>query len=123
MNERKIMVSEGMLSAAMVAVSGKSWSQLGLVEKMLEAALKWLSENPIIPSIEQAVDMYDKFPVNTTRNCCVEWQRRMFLSPEPAIPEEIKDLMMDRPHSDDILSHEEVNAAIMEAYQRGKAAR
>ncbi len=56
----------------------------------------------------------------------VEWQRRIFLAPEPEIPEEIKDLLSP---TDPITGvalltglTEHGKSVIIEAYRRGKEA-
>lgn len=85
MSEIKVVVPEKMLDAVNGAsVVAQNLHDESLFE-MLEAALRWLSENPIVPTVEQSSDMMEKFPVNTTRNVCVEWQRRMFLKPDDLI--------------------------------------
>lgn len=41
----------------------------------IEAALRWLSENPIVPTLEQVNEL---MPLPTVRDIIAEWQRRMF---------------------------------------------
>lgn len=97
MSEQKIVVPEEMLKAAWQAVSGKMKErievgdhngvpELYVARISVEAALRWLTENPIEPTEEQAQYMYDgKNGVGhagTIRYCMIEWQRRMFLAPE-----------------------------------------
>ena len=124
--EKKIAIPEGMLEAAVAAVKIPVSGQLARnqTHDILEAALRWLSENPIVPTMEQATEMSD------SGHPCVldgvwyatEWQRRMFLAPEPEVPEEIKDLLWsiggtwmqtDKKH----------NNEVAEAYRRGKEAK
>ena len=57
----------------------------------LEAVLFWLSNNPIIPTPEQMMEIVrSRFEDRVTISaCCVvatEWQRRMFLAPEQSNP-------------------------------------
>ena len=82
MGEKRVVVPEGMYDAAMKYQD--SGIQCGAA---LEAALLWLSENPIVPTEEQAQYMYDGKNglghAGTIRYCMIEWQRRMFLAPEP----------------------------------------
>ncbi len=87
MSEKKYVVPEGMYNAVIEVlpphVSVQLSAMMGFpgVQRMLEAALRWLSENPIVPTIEQATEMSD------SGHPCVldgvwyatEWQRRMFL--------------------------------------------
>lgn len=88
----------------------------------LEAALRWLSENPIVPTLEQTEECrhlhryeFDPLkPLCVYQQVAVEWQRRMFLVPEPEIPEEIKDLLWGK---ESLLSGE--NERVIEAYNRG----
>jgi len=62
----------------------------------LEAALRWLSENPIVPTMAQMEACRD------SGHPCIldgawyatEWQRRMFLAPKTEIPEAVKDLLL-----------------------------
>jgi len=83
------MVPEGMRSAVAKAVL----SECGRVDYhpqirvALEAALRWLSENPIVPTEEQwgqCLKAYDDVG-KTGWECAVlfvaEWQRRMFDAP------------------------------------------
>ena len=101
--ERRIVIPEGMLKAA--------WSVVGsnddeaLCSLILEAALRWLSENPQFPTPEQACSIAryglefsraQRFEDNSAASVqamLLEWQRRMFLAPEPEIPEEVNDLI------------------------------
>jgi hypothetical protein len=56
----------------------------------LEAALRWLGENPIVPTAQQVGELVLAAPISATRQdyaatifCMTEWQKRMFLAPEP----------------------------------------
>ena len=94
MSERKYLVPEGMLRAAWHAQlpadnptfewdEGDEMSRK-FYRRIMEAALRWLSDNPQVPTMEQATEMSD------SGHPCVldgvwyatEWQRRMFLAPE-----------------------------------------
>lgn len=99
----------------------------------LEAALRWLSENPIVPTNEQTQGVCDSIfvgPENLLdpRDAMVEWQRRMrmFLATEPEIPEEIKDLLsLTDPITGVALLTgltEHGKSVIIEAYRRGQKA-
>ena len=102
---KKIIVPDGMLKAMNSAFDNgrRTTSLLG------EAALLWLSENPVVPTHDQFDAMR-----GTYRDICAEWQRRMFLAPEPEVPEEVKDLLWDGQTGED----EEHNRKIIEAFNR-----
>ena len=101
------------------------------MERILEAALRWLSENPIVPTPPPISGDYlairEDYKMSRTSFSwesyyAVEWQRRMFLAPETEVPEEIKDLVWDnRGYAQDhvMKKHKE---EILEAYHRGLAA-
>ena len=77
----KIVVPEGMLKAAGKASGGVDPDGYFLYLP-LQAALLWLSENPIVPTDEQVEEMRIKLvPVHPHwGNIVAEWQRRMFLA-------------------------------------------
>lgn len=114
MEGKKIVVPEGMLKAAREAGRLTSWDSYS----MLAAALLWLSENPIVPTGLVESDMYSEwkkghdllYPMWVLR----EWQRRMFLTPEPEVPEEIKDLV------EGMSWNTTTPKAIIEAFRRGQ---
>ena len=92
----------------------------------LEAALRWLSENPIVPTMEQATEMSD------SGHPCVldgvwyatEWQRRMFLAPDLEVPEDVDDLLWPVGCHTSVETVEQINnKRIIEAYRRGKEAK
>lgn len=126
---KQIIVPDGMVEAVMAncvvvgVCQGKAVSLTTIAAReVLRRALEWLVANPIVP---QTVDEYRKLlalknyeiSFDAQQFYYAEWQRRMFLAPEPKIPEAIKDLM---PHYPDKESHE---WAIVEAYRRGKEGR
>lgn len=84
----KIAIPEGMLKAAMDA--GDPSSLLIIPHRrMLEAAVRWLSENPIVPTDDQMLKLYEDMSVindgHFTFRTVVEWQRRMFVVQESEI--------------------------------------
>jgi len=92
---KKIVMPEGMLKAAMDSrmetyghIAG--WSE-GMCSQVLRAALRWLSENPMVPTDEQMHQLRASstatIPANLWRDVVVEWQRRMFLAPEQDDPD------------------------------------
>jgi hypothetical protein len=102
MSERKYLVPEGMLRAAWHAQlpadnptfewdEGDEMSRK-FYRRIMEAALRWMSENPIVPSETDAIILADvSLRAGDDRNkqvqaVATEWQRRMFLAPET--PEE-----------------------------------
>ena len=114
-----IVIPKGMLKAV-----ADDWSTAQMTIEMrcssvLEAALRWLSENPIVPTQDFLTAMLDRdffggdsWTDPQVFKFCEEWQRSMFLEPESEVPEEIIDLLcrgnVDR------------NPLIIEAYRRGK---
>ncbi len=77
-----VTIPKGMLEAALDApIDEARESQTYAV---LEAALRWLSENPIVPTDAQIEEMKIKLvPVHPHwSNIVAEWQRRMFLAPD-----------------------------------------
>lgn len=122
MNEKKYVIPEGMLKAA----SGQGFQ----TSKILEAALRWLAENPIAPTPEQHMDISGMVRSQvehddlTMWHFWAEWQRRMFLAPEPEIPEAVKDLLCDPVNAGRGFRFgdmaDKVNDSILEAYRRGR---
>ena len=118
---KKIIVPDGMLKSANDAWIACEYEKLDAMRDALEAALLWLSENPIVPTDEQIVLLKRECPTRIEfyrfRWATAEWQRRMFLAPEPEVPEEVKDLLSDG----DILCKEgHFNHCILEAFRRGQ---
>lgn len=131
MSDKKIVVPQGMRKAVINA------GVFATTDEQLEAALCWLSENPIVPTMAQ----YDAIGDEMTRagyqftpwNFAIAWQRRMFLAPEPMVPEAVKDLLCPDLGRETFTgevyqaSHwlstndAEVNRRILEAFRRGQA--
>lgn len=99
MIKKKYEVPEGMLKAAGANSSGVDPCGFYLYMP-LEAALRWLSENPIVPTDEQfenclssaagrptTMEWQNMTEWNRAKALCVEWQRQMFLAPELEAPE------------------------------------
>jgi hypothetical protein len=115
MSER-IVVPDGMLKAAVDARMAiwehandgyrNSWMGVSAEASItaqesiaLEAALRWQSENPIVPTDEQCDELINMIGANgrslvrypsriskeQARNMLVEWVRRMYLAPEPTV--------------------------------------
>lgn len=92
---KKIIVPEEMLQTAIKESSAQTTGQQNFVRDGLEAALLWLSENPIVPSDEQASEIWkialEKAPkINKSngetlhlaaKNLAVAWGAIMFLPP------------------------------------------
>lgn len=124
---KRIVVPEGMLRAANKACE-KEMARLDpskpigyivadamcITDQVIEAALLWLSENPIVPTMQQANEMATLTPLGGSfaQFSATEWQRRMFLAPEPEVPEEIADLLVG--------VHPDVAPIALEAYRRGQ---
>ena len=142
MSEKKIVVPDWMLTRACEYYQRTSqgyprMDMVTLVRGTLEAALRWLSENPIVPTDEQLKDLRGSIhPQEATgggrwmgatdvEEGAVEWQRMMFLAPEPEIPDQIKDLIREQTlptgqwYTIGVDVH---NQAILEAFRRGQKA-
>ena len=139
----KIVVPEGMLEAAWEKVKPFSDMDYGYdrdtLKESLKSAIRWLSENPIVPTEDQAATVIQETariqyadrstpsarPSDHTLRVQIafltEWQRRMFLAPVPEVLEEIKDLL--RGLNDDDNNRDAVNEDIIEAYRRGRASK
>ncbi len=142
----KVMVPEGMLKAAIEMMrkwngyphpdSKENASLVRSTTALLEASLRWLSDNPIVPSFEDCIELHRSchsattVAVNEIKAYCESWQRHMFLASEPDIPEEIKNLLskfnsFDQYDDKGIIKlledcREEHNKAVIEAFNRGK---
>lgn|ERR1017187_6182404 len=97
----RIVIPEEMRFAALKAVAEKhevtsigamaaSWADDA--DCAVEAALRWQSENPRVPTGQQLWEMSTKGPLADVNFVCAEWQRRMYLVPEPEVPEGTADL-------------------------------
>ena len=126
MSEMKIKVPEGMLEAVYEKRSRTFCiTDAQNIKVALEAALRWLSENPIGPTMEQAMALRD-LAISTSHGygqvqptmasevaVVVEWQRRMFLAPESEyIGEEKLENFCGR--------FQRIDEAVREAYRRGQ---
>src|ERR1700677_119276 len=145
MSDKRIRIPSEMRHAAFKAVANKhgvstvgamaeSWADDAAVA--VEAALLWLSEHPIVPTNDLIGDCYEKvYGVRLSTSAdydrvgkfVAESQRRMFLSPQPEIQEEIADLLWDdskgRLGEMGVGRNDRHNALIVEAFNRGKAVR
>src|SRR6185312_13315747 len=89
MSEKRVVVPEGMLEAATRHVQG-SFVEMA-VQDGVKAALLWLAENPIVPTLEQWAECLrdsgmEAYGIVTERmgpGAVAEWQRHMFDAPEP----------------------------------------
>ncbi len=143
---RKYVVPEDGLRAFLKADIHEGWLwDKGALERMLLAFIAWQSENPIVPTRNQAFEILQRFKVESSgchsfriADALVEWQRRMYLSPEPEVPKEVKDLLQIELTSIDPKPEHTVldprttkldctvrqwNEAVLEAYRRGKESR
>ena len=126
MSDKKIVVPEGMLEAV-VAVSPQADRPSRefareFYRPLLEAALEWLSEHPIVPIDKEVEEILDK--VEPYRNWpemvkrVVEiWQRQMFIATEPELPEELKTIFKDTSKWNGL--DQDTKDATWEAYRRG----
>lgn len=106
--EKRYVVPEGMLTAALEETlkdadgvtrykptQGVMHMHRLSVQGLLEAALRWLAENPVVPTDEQVwgltkLSSVQEASSHTPKFCQTlfsEWQRRMFAAPQPKLPE------------------------------------
>ena len=127
MSDKKYVVSEGGLDAAKQVLRDKfafverdNSTLREYLKTSLEAVIRWKSENPKVFSDEWIVQLVkdagcaDLLGANQfvlgMHQILDLFQRRMYLAPEPEVPEEIKDLLCGG----------NINTLITEAYRRGK---
>jgi hypothetical protein len=138
MSERRIVVPDGMLKAATdAACTVLDQRHEVVVGAALEAALRWLADNPPLPEIKQLESLWNSLPDSTgqypywqkIREVMWQWQTRVFLAVEPEVPEEVKDLLLvdavnfEIPNGAKLYgSAADRNAAIIEAFRRGQKA-
>ena len=95
---KKIIVPEFVLKAVSDAWNATKTGDR-VTHNIAEAVCRAISENPIVPTQQQASEMWQVYvglrgnAVDSIAGCMAEWQRRMFLAPEPEVPEEISNLM------------------------------
>lgn len=95
MTDKKYVVPDGMMDAA-----SRHCDSLTLLHASLEAAIRWLAENPIMPTMDQLNEMFKKIDTGNggtyIPSYLQEWQRMMFLSPEPNTSRNAKTAMKKR---------------------------
>ena len=102
----KIKVPDAMLKAVEASYENRrgAYSE-NATRADLEAALRWQSDNPIVPSDEQMDALTNAVPYLDSGNGRIfrfvidMWQRRMYLAPEPEVPklsvEDVLNLMLE----------------------------
>jgi hypothetical protein len=98
MTVNKYRVPDGMLNAF---ISGRRHQPYDDFRdeyiRGLEAAIQWLAENPIMPTMEQLNAMYKKVDTGNGGTYIpaylAEWQRIMFLVPEPELSDEVEQVI------------------------------
>ena len=95
MSEKRYIVPPGMLRAVEAAFGyhpdrGPVYHNGVSLRDALGAAVGWMSENPIVPTKEGERDLYQRWKEAAPNDCFViwairDWQRRMFLAPEPKV--------------------------------------
>jgi hypothetical protein len=130
----KYRVPEGGLDAAEQGVAdlwdampsawNPSQAKRNIAQAASEAFIRWQSENGPALSLPNAKQIanYLWAPNETCVIAIVkEGLRRLYVAPEPEIPEEVKDLLVESLSSN--WRGSEVNEAIIEAYNRGRKGR
>lgn len=95
MKQKKIILQEGMVNAALTTYNHDPiLSKEDRVRTILEAALRWQSENPREPTLDEWKKCTQSLPrhlficdLHFEIAICMEWQRQMFFSLEPEDPE------------------------------------
>jgi len=121
MSEKRYLIPDGMWHAAEHA------AECGFTQRqILEAALRWWAEKPIVPTAKQSAELEHLCRLNDEPTCsdatfyCAEWQRLCFLAPEPEVPEAVKDLMMILNGTLLVVADREMHDRdILEAFRRG----
>lgn len=144
----RIVVPEGMLKAAEDVLHGKAWEATSsegrqdtamftlseaqdIAAPMLATALHWLSEHPVVPCDGESRRIWEETGLcndigdGELRAIVIERQRRMFLAPEPEVPEALKDLLWakhagTRVNYDKATFVDQHNEGLIEAYRRGR---
>ena len=126
MSDKKYVVPDGMLEA----VNG-AWDRFGgiglnnRIKVALEAAIRWQSENPVVPTGEQIRHIFGDYigkPMTSWSlpSALATWQAFMYLAPEPEVPEAVKDLLLPTDVENGFFKPEIMNERLIRAYYRGK---
>jgi len=137
-----IQVPEGMLRVSTEGVKdlwdarpacwNPSEDKASIAKAAVLAFVEALKENPIVPTHDQAICLCETFEdkggsrkpdyCDSIRSVAVEWQRRMFHTPEPEVPEEIADLVgrWGKPEDGGLSAPQ---AELIEAFRRGQNAK
>jgi hypothetical protein len=119
----KIKVPDGMMDAFRVAVQERFGSVPGGCGVGLEAACRWLATTDNLgPTVDQAKQLVARMPYygkdylqELVRWIASEWLKEMFLAPEPEVPEEVRDLLVNA-----VSPESYPNPQIVEAFRRGQ---
>jgi len=134
MSEGRIVVPEGITGRVFLMLrklndyphpdSKECGKLLVVAVAVCEEFARALIESPITPTRSQLDAMYDSMKTvgDAAEYMAVEWQRRMFLAPEPEIPEDVKDLLRGTLPNGGYCVSEEVGKLVIEAYRRGQKA-
>jgi hypothetical protein len=108
MSDKNYVVPKAGLEAAIEAAGSTlkdtDWKQV--VAVAVHAFIRWQAENPIIPTHEQAIHLCEIFEdesgsrrpdyCDSVRAVAIEWQRRMYLAPEPEAPQVASEVLFAR---------------------------
>jgi hypothetical protein len=132
MSDKYVVPEEGLkaaIDAAGQTVKGCPWQEI--VSTALEAFIRWQSENPPVPTNGQIESMRDHIGSQTSwiaevRAICREWVRRMYLAPEPTVPDfdHVKRFVLDFngiPTGDEMVLASNYDK-LLNAYRRGQKA-
>ncbi len=85
MTQRYVVPEAGLKAACDEICELGTGSGREVTRKVLEAFIRWQSENPRVPTGQQLWEMSTKGPLADVNFVCAEWQRRMYLAPEPEV--------------------------------------
>ena len=126
----KIKVPDAILKAAIAAFYKEK-----KIEAALEAALRCMAENPIVPTLEDVENILAERVVETgfidanylAIYVASQWQRHMFFAPDPKVPPELIDILNgvtgDNPGACITFNGRTFSEGVIEAFRRSKESR
>jgi hypothetical protein len=118
--EKRYQVPPEMINAFQTAMQNRFGQVYGGMAVGLEAAIRWLAERELKPSDVQKILQKTEWSGYSTaaRSAVRAYLDHMFVAPEPAVPEAIKDLLWAN-KGDQIVGADGIDQRILEAYRRG----
>jgi hypothetical protein len=138
MAEKKYVIPNGGCDAAFKAVGDlkplKGWGKITEAQTILEALkafIRWQDDelakmikgDPYLNDQPYRSESLNENDVRTGFNKAIRMVRRIYLAPEPEVPEEIKDLLIEDTLDGTTCRAANSNTRVIEAFQRGQKAR